>query len=294
KAITLRKDQIKKEIRSLNQSVSDLTVRIALRPSKVGELASRRVELETLKKQAPQVPQADELEVSRRQDLGKVRQELENRIVRLGEQLTTLGTIETKLEIIAGEIAGFNAEMMELIEVIGLLGEKASFTVAMPSGARAVIAKKRREINDAINTLKEGSAGQPSIESLRTIDAQIKGLDEKSQLTEVRRKQHEKFQKDRQQLEDTIASLEREINEIESVSIPRLSKEIQTRLNKYCDFFDLLKEEKTLLESLYEPLRRALLNSNETARKLAFISRIILNVQKQAEGGYELLDRRRV
>ena len=294
RAISLRKTQIRKEIRVLNQNIFDVSMRIQLRPSKVRELAFQGQELERLKKEAPQVPEADEKEIQFRESLSKSKQELENLVVSYEEQLATLNTIETKFDIIRGEIAGYNSEIEELLQSVGLSDEKPSFTIALPSRTSAILNRRREELNDAAKTLKEGSAEDPSAASLKTLNARLKELDMKSQLTETRRRQYEKFQKDRQQIEDTIASLEREIREIEETAIPRLTREKETRLVRYADFFELLKEEQSLLERLYAPLRRALESSNATARKLAFVSKITLAIPEHASDGYELIDRRKV
>ncbi len=226
--------------------------------------------------------------------LSKSKLELENLIVKYEQQLGILDTIETKVDIVSGEIRAFNSEIEELIHSVGLSDEKLSFTIALPSRSSVVLNRRRGELNDAVQRLKEGSADDTSVASLKTLTAQLKELDLKSQLTEARRRQYEKFQKDQQQIADTIASLEREIREIEETAIPRLTRDKGARLARYADFFELLKEEQSLLERLYAPLRRALESSNATARKLAFVSKITLAIAEHASDGYELMDRRKV
>jgi len=55
-----------------------------------------------------------------------------------------------------------------------------------------------------------------------------------------------------------------------------------------------LKEEQRQLAALYKPLQDALLNSNETARRLEFVSKITFNIASHAINGYDLVDRRKV
>jgi ABC-type cobalamin/Fe3+-siderophores transport system ATPase subunit len=294
KSLRLKKTQARKDILTLNQSIFDVHSRIELRTSKAKDLALRKAELETLKKQAPQVPSADEEEVKRREELSKAKQELEGMIIEQNELLTNIGTIETKLEIVKGEIGTFNSEIAELLETVGLKVEEANFMVTLPARATKILSHRREEVNQAIKTLRDGPPEAPSTSSLKTVDAQLQELNQKSQLTQTKKGQYEKFQKDRQQLEDAIASLEREIKDIEESAVPRLSREIQGRLQRYCNYFDLLREEESLLEKLYEPLQRALADSNETARKLAFVSRVTCNIARQAVTGYDLVDRRKV
>jgi hypothetical protein len=105
---------------------------------------------------------------------------------------------------------------------------------------------------------------------------------------------HAKYQKDKRTLEDMIASLEREIKDIDEVYLPRIKKDQETRLKSFAEYFDLLKEEQQQLEILYRPLQDALSKSNETARRLEFISKITMNITRHAVDGYDLIDRRKV
>lgn len=93
--------------------------------------------------------------------------------------------------------------------------------------------------------------------------------------------------------QDAIAALEREIKEIAETLVPRLKEENNLRIDRYLDGFELLREEKLILEKLYEPLRTALLASNDTARKLTFVSKTTFDVTRQVTRGMEILDRRK-
>ena len=77
------------------------------------------------------------------------------------------------------------------------------------------------------------------------------------------------------------------------VLAPKLNDEMEARAERYVDAFDLLKEERQILEHLYEPLRKALVASNETAKKLTFVCRIGLDIPRQASLAMKPLDRRR-
>jgi DNA repair exonuclease SbcCD ATPase subunit len=74
---------------------------------------------------------------------------------------------------------------------------------------------------------------------------------------------------------------------------PKQKEDNESRIERYVDSFDLLKEERSILEKLYEPLRTSLLSSNETARKLEFVSKPTFDVLRHAIRGMELLDRRK-
>ena len=251
-------------------------------------------ELASLLKNMPQVPQENKKEVRQLEELTKERQQIEGTIARHAEQLTILDTIETKFEVLRHDLDSFNSEIDELLDKTELVADKPIFRVALPSEVPAILTGRRTVLEKTIEALLRIGTSHPSqLKALETVTKQIDEIRVKSKLTETKRKEYEKFQADRKRIEDSIASLEREIKEIEEVLLPRKKQEDDARLEHYLGTFDLLKEEKEILESLYEPLRGALLSSNETAKKLTFISKTAFDVRRHASRGMELLDRRK-
>ncbi|MGA2605873.1 MAG: TrlF family AAA-like ATPase [Terriglobia bacterium] len=292
--IQLKKSQAKKAIQSLNQSISSASTRIALKAQKIRDESLRRAELETLLKNIPQSPIQIADEVKQREALIKAREQLQNDVSALNAQLTAINTIESRLEIMRSDLADFNEDMSALLDTAGLGTQKDRFKLAVPPELSGLLVTKRREIGEAIRVKKEGRPEQPDLASLNSLESAIRQLDQKSQLTEASKREHDKFQKDKRTLEDAIASLQKEIKEIDDLYIPRRDKDQKTRLQKYTEHFDLLKEEQRQLEALYKPLQDALLSSNETARRLEFVSKITFNIPGHAINGYDLVDRRKV
>jgi len=68
----------------------------------------------------------------------------------------------------------------------------------------------------------------------------------------------EKFERDRSRIVEQIEALETEIKTIESTLESELALQRQQRVEKYLDYFAILKEEKRALDELYAPLRDAL------------------------------------
>jgi hypothetical protein len=64
-------------------------------------------------------------------------------------------------------------------------------------------------------------------------------------------------------------------------------------LERYLDALGLLTEERIVLEDLYEPLKQALAKSNETAKKLTFVSCTVFDIMRHASRGLDLFDRRK-
>jgi RecF/RecN/SMC N terminal domain len=293
KSLDLKRAKLQRTLQGLNQSITDASARMALKPMKDAELRRKRDELHALLKNVPQVPEANKDELQQLETLTKQKQELESQIVALTEQLSALDSIETKFDVFREDVAVFNAEIGSLLERVALGSESENFIVRMPMDAKEILSTRRTGLLRSIETLRKSAAAAPQATSIESINAQIEQLRAKSQLTETKRKEYEKFQRDRKQLDDVIASLDREIKEIEAVISPKQKEENEARLERYLDSFELLKEERNILERLYAPLRNALLSSNETARKLAFVSKLDFDVARHASRGMELLDRRK-
>jgi predicted ATPase len=292
-AVRLKRAKLMRTIQTLNQSIADTQAQIALKPAMENDLKRRREELLALLKNVPQVPQENREELARLDALTKQKQDIEVQIVQCSEQLNTLETIETKYEVLKDDVRTFNAEIAELLKQVELEKEKEKFEVRLPAEALTTVARRRAQVKALIDRLKSGAGAPDAIPNLTNINQQIEEIKAKSRLTEAKKKEYDKFQKDRQLLEEAIAKLDGAIKEITDILIPRLRDEANTRLERYADCLELLKEERRVLECLYEPLRQALSASNETARKLSFVSKTVFDVARHASKGAELLDRRK-
>jgi predicted ATPase len=293
KALEVKRSKLQRIIQGLNQSVAEASARMSQRPAKESELRRKREELQALLQNMPQVPEANKEEQEKLQNLTKVKEELEEKIVDGNEQLNTLTTIQTKFEVLKDDVISFNQEIRSLLERVSLGGEGEKFVVQLPGEVTGILTRRRSELDQSIEMLRKGSPENLAIPSLDKVNLEIETIKAASRLTETKKKEQEKFQRDRKQLEDSIASIEREIKEIAEVVAPKQREDNESRIERYLDSFELLKEERSILERLYEPLRSSLLSSNETARKLEFVSKPTFDVLRHAVRGTELLDRRK-
>ena len=204
------------------------------------------------------------------------------------QQLSTLNKIEARLASFAEEVRLFNEEVGELLKSVGLSDKKADFEVAMPSQYAPIIVSRRAKLDELIASQLENSDN-----SLASIKARIELLTQRFQITDAKRLQYGSFQKQKQELEDSAAALQNDVNYIETVLEPALQRDRAKRLEFYLDYFDLLLEEKTALDKLYEPLHAALSHGTETDRKLEFESKITFDSAGYASQAFDLIDTRR-
>ncbi len=291
--IETKRERLVRTIQTLNGTIADAAARLMLKPQKETELKRREGELVRLVKAPPTMPAENKEELNRLEALEREKQQLELRLAGLAEQLTALDTIQAKFDVLMQDVESFNKEMAELMPKAGLV-DTSELTVSIPSFAKPILSR-RSAISAEIYALRGTKDGDPNSNdrTLVAILSEINALREKSKLTESKKKEYEKFQQDKQKLDELIASITKEITEIDTVVRPKMRAEQDQRLERYLDAFDLLKEERLVLETLYEPLKEALEKSNETAKKLTFIARTTFDIAQHAARGIELFDRRK-
>ena len=79
-------------------------------------------------------------------------------------------------------------------------------------------------------------------------------------------------------LKTAIGALEKDIKEINETIKPKRQAESSERMEAFLDAIDLLGKEMEVLQRLYQPLQDALASSNDTAKKLGFISKVVFDV----------------
>ncbi len=292
--IETRRERLTRTIQSLNTSISEGSARLATKPQKETDLKRRGEDLVRLLKSPPVLPPENAEELKRLEGLENEKQALELKLANLGEQVTILDTIKAKFDVIADDLALFNQEIAELLPKAGF-PDPQLFKVGIPTVA-PLIDEKRSILTAAANQTRGSSDEVPVKDGPRTLSsvlAEIRLLKERSALTEAKKKEYEKFQQDKQKLEETITAIRREILELDTLVAPKIKADKEARLDRYLDAFELLKEEREVLERLYEPLKEALEKSNDTAKKLKFVSRTAFDVAQHASRGIALLDRRK-
>ncbi|HMB83556.1 MAG TPA: hypothetical protein VKI40_05825 [Terriglobales bacterium] len=291
-ATEAKRERLTRTIKVLNQSIAESSARLVLKPQKELELKRKQDELALLLKTPPSLPTENSDELKKLEELERERQELELQVLTLTDQTTALNTIEANFELFKGEVESFNKGIADLVVKAGLETAIDSFSISCPD-ITPLITSRRNHITSAIAAVRGESGGQTEKRTLAGVVQEIKSIKERSKLTEAKKKEYEKFQRDKQKLEELISAVAREIKELETVVAPKIKSDQEVRLERYLDSLELLKEEREILEKLYEPLKQALAKSNETARKLMFISRTAFDVIRHASRGIDLFDRRK-
>lgn len=291
-ALQTKRTHLAQTIRSLNQSIATRTAQIDELKQKEAELTKRKVELDTVVKSAPTIPEANRADIDRLSELQTKRTKIIEESARLNRQTGLLDNAAAKYEILAGDIAQFNRDITEMLSASGIAEVDECLVPPPPPRAREIIANRRSEISLRLAEL-QGTAADTSEDKISGVDKAIAAIRGTMTLTENKQKEYEKNQADRKKLEALIAGLERDIKEINEIQKPKRAEEQAARMNSYLDAVDLLSQEMKVLSDLYKPLHDALANANETAKRLGFVSQVVFDADGHASRGMELFDRRR-
>jgi hypothetical protein len=290
KNISVKKSHLADEIAAINREVYSAFERVNSRPQKSKLLGDARKTLASLLKDKPDTSEISKDDLDRLAAIQGQWQSLQEQVAGLQAKLSTIDEIEARYTTLGSRLKSFNAEVTTLLETLGLGDRLSDFNVALPGGYNSILDEKRLEFSAAISNLRDGSTDGATIS---TLEQEANSLRDSLNLSQTKRATFEKFEKDKAGLEEQISSLEMEIKTIDSALTVELNKQREARLEKFLDYFEILKEEKSSLDSLYKPLKDTLSTEGAGPRKFDFRSRISFDFDSHTDLGVSLLDGRR-
>jgi ABC-type hemin transport system ATPase subunit len=262
--------------------------------------------LDGLKKALPKID--DKAIATKLDELKKVREQ-KNKVSQSIADLKLIKQqvqdLERRLSAQIKEFASFWAESEKALRKLGFQDE-ALVTLRPtlpvdPAGAQlsrfATAAFKARyaEIDEQVRKL-EGSAATTNAGQTATtssLDAAIKKLESELKLDDAKKRKVLEIQHQDRALTDEQRKLENEFGWAEK-GYKEERQEAQTRrVNSYLSYFELLEEERQVLEELYAPLRTALSNQGAHERKLGMVCRVEVDTDAWIVRGEELFDLRK-
>jgi hypothetical protein len=290
KGIQVKKLHLASEIETLNREIYAGYLKVESKEEKTTKLKQLRKEFEELLKQKPDVSPQNATDIEKLDGLQAEMRVLEAELTVLKQKISVIDELEAVLESTRLKIAGYSAEISALLTSLEMLVEADGFSILVPTSLDAALVAKRADLNSQIDILTNGPRQGQTVSLLTSA---IVRASEALQLSKSKRAEFEKYEADRLELDQTISALDAEVKLIESSVEKTLGVNRQARVEKYLDFFEILKEEKKALEDLYLPLRASMEKGGATDQKLNFAARITFDVAKHAQLGMELFDTRR-
>lgn len=298
------KDQVVNTLREINSKIYGLTNVLKGLPEKENQLKEKKSELDKLIKSLPELPPEDKKGQEELSKLLESKKLFETKIVELQSALTKISEIETKVKVFKGKISEFKRD----IDVL-LLGaditESGAFEISInESRIKSILDKRKADIAEKVATLKEGN--KVDVAALLDIPAEDllfdnlqalnKGIDDKQKVTRAFETSKLKYQQQKKttfDINNSIKVLEIEINKIKVESSPEKDRLQKERLSIYASYFELLRNEKTKMAELYQPLQSSLSAGTDTDKKLVFEAQINYRLNQHIKSGLDIIDRTR-
>ena len=290
KSVQVKKASLAETLLELNREVFTAFERYDTREEKRKSLAASRKELAELTKHRPDttsvsIADLDQLRILQERLKLQEAKDSDYRLV-----ITAIEETRARFETMQSRITIYNSEISVLLKKAGIDENLPNLRLEMPTGLLWALTAREKEVTLAVAALRDGPDDG---ENISAITKAIRILSEKLQMTNARKLEFEKYEKDRQALEELVEALDKDITFIEGTLKEELFQKRQERLERYLDYFAILQEEKTALDELYAPLQTALADGGETDRKLQFNSQISFATEAHAATGCELFDNRK-
>ncbi len=298
------KNRIVRIIQDLNKTLQLLRNSVIELPVKNTKLEEDKNQLQKLKTSLPVLPKED---AKGQEELAKLYEQkriFEEKIVAFKGELKTVAEIRAKVRQFKRQALEFETSILEQSKIIGITDE-VLFKVDIKSELiEETLVKKETEVQGSLDNLKSGDKKiNAAILSLKeeemlsaNMDAIELEIEQKVKTTKAFETEKIKYQKQKESivaLEKKISSSEKEIQRINSETIPFIARNETERLSQYSAYFNLLKQEKQEIEKLYRPLQDSLLQGTDTDKRLNFEAKIVYSAEQHLNQGLQIIDRSR-
>lgn len=298
------KEQIAEKVRDVNHKISYIISLIKSLPEKEKLRTEKATELDRLNKSLPALPSIDKKGQDELANLVNEKKIYDDVIVDFRAKYKYIQEIESKIKVFKTKIDDFKSEIMALLGNLGLPYNILFDVTINEAGISKYLDDMKREITVSVNILKEGDKKNVAdilkremdkmlCDNLLTLNKAIEDKQKETKAFETTKLKYQQQKKAASTIESTIKALESEINKIKTEYIPdkvRLEKE---RIDTYCQYFEILKNEKKQIELLYKPLQESLLAGSETDNKLVFEAQIKYRLDPHYKSGLDIIDRTR-
>ncbi len=298
------KGQIKNELQALNKKIYNYINIVKSIPERNKNLFVKRKELKKLISTLPKLPKEDEKEQEELASLLESKKIFEDRIIELQKEIEKINEIKTKIKLFKLRANEFEKEIIDLVSSLKI-EETAIFKVKIDQdNISRVLSEKEGIIFGELTTLKSGKKEDAAVilnvevknlvgENLESLSNIIDKKNKETKAYETKKMKYQQQKKKIFDLEKNIDASEEELNKIENEIKLILDELKNDRIDKYCEYFDVLDKEKQETEKLYKPLQDSLLNGSDTDKRLEFEAQFNYQAKEHLTRGLNIIDRTR-
>ena len=291
-----QRDWIREDINRLIEEGYTLWSNSLKLGKKRGRIKALTKERDGLLKQLP--PPATKEEADRQEDLKRKREALariQRTIAVKKQRLQTIRDVRSKVNAFKQRIRRFVAELDRMLASAGIPEvDRRAFRPNFPADTELPLARQSETINRSISQ-HEGTTESPAKDTLSWLKMQINVLVDME--TEDKARQ-ERIRVNQTRIAEIGTDLKRVQDEMDQIEGPQRQRSVEVReerLRAYAAYFRNLRDEQSILEQLYEPVRSRLVSSTAPLpeQDLEFSIRWKADLATWIERGSVLFDKRR-
>jgi hypothetical protein len=298
------KGQVVRKIRDINQKLSNLSGILAGLPEKQKIFDEKKKELERLNKSLPELPAEDKKGQEELASLAELKKKFESKIIELQSRLNTIADIETKIKVFKTQIREYHEDTSPLLAELGIIEPKIFEVNINEVDIKALLDAQKIDVVNKLKILRDGkktevvtliniSVKELPFANLKALNQGIEDKQKETRAFETTKIKYQQQKKTALALDGSIKALEKEITKIQTGSSSEKNQLEKERMEAYCSYFALLREEKIHMEVLYKPLQNSLLAGTDTDKKLVFEAQINYRLDQHAKDGLDIIDRTR-
>lgn len=292
-ALRAERERIVSRLHQLIREGDQLRARFA----KLGELKARVATLQaesiSLKGQMPQATNAQDAAVQTASAAARTKlSTLQAAIAGDKQKLVKVGDVRAAVAGFSRDMRQFYAEIAPKLEELGLTHEALiQFEPKFAGDTERPLAAVERATNEAIR-VRQGDPAAPATDTVAAVEAEITKLNGQLTADRALRERIDGIQKRLAAIDVEIARLNEEIARIEGPEKARRRALPAERMDAYKTYFESLRQEQTILEALYGPIRQRLQTSRRQEQSLEFYIRWDVNAAGWISTGDALFDGR--
>jgi hypothetical protein len=292
----------------IRESRTDLRVQVQARSQHISELEERRAAILTKSTRRAQLPQLiahllqglpkvdDQATSAKLVELEKLRQRLAKATQSVGtakQSKQLVLDIERKISSKIQDVAVFWSAIASSLKQLGFTDSDVATLAPSWKAHPEVFRGRAAMIDGLIKALEGGTTATPGADSVAVLSAAITKAEADLKLDKAKKDKVLAIQKEHQKLLEEKRKLDAEFNWVEKNYKAERQDAQQLRMDGYLSYFDLLKEERDVLEELYAPLRKTLGSHGTQERKLDVVCRVEVDSGAWIARGAELFDLRK-
>jgi len=287
-SINLKRNQIRKQLQSINLEIKE-TLDLILKEAEVTSEISKkedeykkiRAEIENLSKSITQKSEESKKLLNRYNELNGQKVKLEKENATVAEQIRNLDELMEEYRNFEDYASGIVEEINRRLKALGVK-EQLKVTISPDNfiGILKTVKEKRKD------SIKEKA------EQLKQLNTQISEIVTRLRLEKTRQQKLTELSTVEKKTNQEISSLKASLQKCSEAKkkLPDLKEQQKAH---FADFFVTLFEEKKVLEEIYKPLEQALKEGRDERNLFQFTVKMDFDYQQMAERGDKLIDHRK-